>query len=112
MARTEPLLRELDAALPDRPFHLELWDGSTLPATNGGGPLFRARSKDVVAHAVRAPGQLGLGRAYVSGALEVDDLDAVLALLDEWRPPRIGVRERARLIGSALRAAGPMRPPR
>jgi cyclopropane-fatty-acyl-phospholipid synthase len=69
MARTEPLLRELSAALPDRPFHLELWDGSSLPATNGGGPTFRARSKAGVAHAVRAPGQLGLGRAYVSGAL-------------------------------------------
>jgi cyclopropane-fatty-acyl-phospholipid synthase len=112
MARTEPLLRELDAALPDRPFHVQLWDGTTLPATNGGGPTFRARSVEAVGHAVRAPGQLGLGRAYVSGALEVDDLDAVLALLDEWRPPPIGLREKARLIGSALRAAGPMRPPR
>src|SRR4051812_14022565 len=111
MARTEPLPRELDAPLPDRPFHPGLWDGSSLPATNGGGPTFRARSKAAVAHAVRAPGQLGLGRAYVSGALEVDDLDAVLALLDEWRPPPLGVREKARLIGSALRAAGPMRPP-
>jgi cyclopropane-fatty-acyl-phospholipid synthase len=112
MARTEPLLRELDAALPDRPFHLELWDGSALPPTNGGGPTFRARSAEAVGHAVRAPGQLGLGRAYVSGALEVDDLDAVLALLDSWQPPALGVREKARLIGAALLAAGPMRPPR
>jgi cyclopropane-fatty-acyl-phospholipid synthase len=112
MARTELLLRELDAALPDRPFRLELWDGSALPPTNGGGPTFRARSAQAVGHAVLAPGQLGLGRAYVSGALEVDDLDAVLALLDSWQPPPLGVREKARLIGAALLAAGPMRPPR
>ena len=112
MARTEPLLRELDAALPDRPFHLELWDGTRLPATNGGGPTFRARSKDAVAHVVRAPGQLGLGRAYASGAIEVDDLDAVLALLDGWSPPPLGLREKARLMALAVRAAGPMRPPR
>jgi cyclopropane-fatty-acyl-phospholipid synthase len=111
-ARTQSLLRELDAALPDRPFRLELWDGSTLPPTNGGGPTFRARSAQAVGHVVLAPGQLGLGRAYVSGTLEVDDLDAVLALLDSWQPPPIGLREKTRLIGSALLAAGPMRPPR
>jgi cyclopropane-fatty-acyl-phospholipid synthase len=112
MARTQMLLREIDAALPDRPFRLELWDGSTLPPTNGGGPTFSARSAAAVAHALRAPGQLGLGRAYVSGALEVDDLDAVLKLFDEWRPAALGTKEKARLIGAALLAAGPTRPPR
>src|SRR5215207_2063251 len=110
MARTEPLLRELDAALPDRPFHLELWDGSTLPATNGGGPTFRARSAAAVGHAVRAPGQLGLGRAYVSGALEVDDLDAVLALLDSWQPPPLDRATQGRLALAAVRATGLRRP--
>jgi cyclopropane-fatty-acyl-phospholipid synthase len=113
MARTEPFLRELETALPDRPFHVELWDGSRLPATNGGGgPTFRARSATAVAHAVRAPGQLGLGRAYVSGALDVDDLDAVLTLLDEWSPPPLDLREKLRLAATALLAAGPVRPPR
>jgi cyclopropane-fatty-acyl-phospholipid synthase len=112
MARTQMLLREIDAALPDRPFRLELWDGSTLPPTNGGGPTFRARSAAAVAHAVRAPGQLGLGRAYVSGALEVDDLDAVLKLFDEWHPAPLGTKDKARLLGAALLAAGPTLPPR
>jgi cyclopropane-fatty-acyl-phospholipid synthase len=111
MARTEPFLRELETALPDRPFHVELWDGSRLPATNGGGPTFSARSATAVAHAVRSPGQLGLGRAYVSGALDVDDLDAVLKLLDEWSPPPLDLREKLRLAATALLAAGPLRPP-
>ncbi len=108
---TEPLIREIERALPERPFQIELWDGSRIPSTNGGGPTFTARSKDAVAYAVSAPGQLGLGRAYVSGAIEVDDLDGVIALLNEWKPPPIGVVEKARLITAALRAAGLRRPP-
>ena len=40
--------------------------------------MFSARSPRAVAHALLAPGQLGLSRAYVSGELEVDDIDAVL----------------------------------
>ena len=44
---------------------------------------------------LRAPGQLGLGRAYVAGALEVDDVDKVLELLDGYSPPPIDVRAKA-----------------
>jgi cyclopropane-fatty-acyl-phospholipid synthase len=108
---TEPLLKEIERAFPERPFTVELWDGGRLPSTNGGGPTFTARSKDALAYAVAAPGQLGLGRAYVSGAIEVDDLDAVIALLNEWKPPPVKGLEKARLITAALRAAGIRRPP-
>ena len=93
LSRPQPLLRELDQALPDRPFSVRLWDGSTLPATNGGGPTFEVRSPDALAHALLSPGQLGLGRAYVSGELDVDDLDAVLEVLAEWQAPPIERRE-------------------
>jgi cyclopropane-fatty-acyl-phospholipid synthase len=87
------------------------WDGTRLPSTNGGGPEFRVRSPDALAHVLRAPGQLGLGRAYVSGALEVDDVDAALELLDSWQPPPLDGRARARLALAAARAAGIRRPP-
>ena len=64
MSRTEPLRQALEEALPDRPFRVELWDGTVLPPTNGhGGPTFRVRSQKALAHALRSPGQLGLGRA-------------------------------------------------
>jgi cyclopropane-fatty-acyl-phospholipid synthase len=109
---TKPLVREIERAFPERPFSIELWDGSRIPPTNGGGPTFRARSKDALAYAVAAPGQLGIGRAYVSGAIEVDDMDAVIAVLNDWKPPPLGTATKARLIGAALRAAGPRRPPR
>jgi cyclopropane-fatty-acyl-phospholipid synthase len=83
-----------------------------LPSTAGDGPHFRARTPRAIAHAVRAPGQLGLGRAYVAGDLEVDDLDAVVSLLRGWSPPALDRGARARLLLAALRACGAVRPPR
>jgi cyclopropane-fatty-acyl-phospholipid synthase len=112
LARTDPLRNELGRALPERPFSVELWDGTRLEATNGSGPTFRVRSPAALAHALRAPGQLGLGRAYVSGELEVDDLDGVLELLDGWQPPPLDRAARARLALAAARGCGLQRPPR
>jgi cyclopropane-fatty-acyl-phospholipid synthase len=106
-----PLATEIERAFPERPFTIELWDGSRIPATNGDGPTFRARSRDALAYAVTAPGQLGLGRAYVSGEIEIDDIDRVIDVLNQWKPPPVGAATKARLITAALRAAGVRRPP-
>jgi cyclopropane-fatty-acyl-phospholipid synthase len=110
-ARTGPLRRELERALPERPFAIAFWDGSTLPSSTSDGPTFSVRSPGAIAHALRAPGQLGLGRAYVSGTLAVDDLDAALMLLDGWKAPTLDRTARARLAIAALRAAGVTKPP-
>lgn len=112
LARTGPLRRELERALPERPFTIAFWDGTRLPSTNGGGPTFSVRSPRAVAHALRAPGQLGLGRAYVSGELEVDDLDALVDdVLGSWKPPPIDLSAKRRLAVAAVRAAGVTKPP-
>jgi cyclopropane-fatty-acyl-phospholipid synthase len=112
LARPRPLARELEHALPDRPFTVEFWNGERVPSTNGGGgPLFRVRSPRAVAHALAAPGQLGIGRAYVSGELEVSDLDDVLRLLNTWKPPPLDRAHKAKLALAAVRAAGITRPP-
>jgi cyclopropane-fatty-acyl-phospholipid synthase len=108
---TEPLRRELAATLPDRPFTLTFWDGTELPATNGGGPALHVRSPAALAHALRRPGQLGLGRAYVSGDIEVDDLDEAMAVVLKYDPPPIDRAAQLRLALAAARAMGPMRPP-
>jgi cyclopropane-fatty-acyl-phospholipid synthase len=82
---------------------------------NGGGrrgPIFTVRSPKAIAHVVRAPGELGLGRAYVAGDLEVDDLDRVIDLIDDFEEPRIDRAARARLAVAALRACGLTIPPR
>ncbi len=112
LARTEPLRRELERALPERPFALRFWDGAELPATAAGGPIFTARSPAAVAHLLRAPGQLGLGRAYAAGELEADDLDRVIGLLDSFRAPALDYATRLRLVAAAVRACGLTRPPR
>jgi cyclopropane-fatty-acyl-phospholipid synthase len=108
---TEPLRRELAATLPDRPFTVTFWDGTELPATNGGGPALHVRSPAALAHALRAPGQLGIGRAYVSGAIEVDDIDEAMAAILNFKPPPIDRAAQLRLALAAARAMGPVKPP-
>ena len=110
-ARTEPLCREIERALPDRPFAIEFWDGGKVPPSNGAGPTLLFRSPRAIAHVLRSPGQLGLGRAYVYGDIDTDDLDGVIALIGRWHAPPIPPRQRARLLAAALRAAGVQRPP-
>ncbi len=111
--RTGRLRREIGSALPERPFAVRFWDGTELPATSGNGraPTFSVRSPQAIAHVLRAPGQLGLGRAYVSGLLEPDDLDGVVRLLDAWKPPPLDAATRARLALAAVSATGLTRPP-
>jgi cyclopropane-fatty-acyl-phospholipid synthase len=115
MALSSPaaLRDELARSLPDRPFTVEFWDGSTLPPTNGASATtFRVKSPQALAHALRAPGQLGIGRAYVSGALDVDSLDDTLELLDAWKPPSLDFKAKARLAGAAVRSTGLVMPPK
>jgi cyclopropane-fatty-acyl-phospholipid synthase len=109
---TAPLREALAEALPERPFRVELWDGSELPPTSDDGPVFSVRSPVALGHMLRAPGQLGLGRAYVAGALDVDDVDKVLALLDGYDPPPVDARAKARLAAAAVRAGALRRLPR
>jgi cyclopropane-fatty-acyl-phospholipid synthase len=110
-ANTAPLRREIENRLPQRPFTIEFWDGSRVPSNAGDGPVFRVRSPRAIAHALRAPGQLGLGRAYVSGELEVDDVDAVIRVLDGWQPPSLDGADKRALMAAAVRAMGIVKPP-
>jgi cyclopropane-fatty-acyl-phospholipid synthase len=112
LSRPASLRAELDAALPDRPFRVRFWDGHELAPTNGhGGPTLHVRGPQALAHILRAPGQLGIGRAYVSGALDVDDLDAALKLLASWSPPALDNKTRAKLALAAIKGVGLTTPP-
>jgi cyclopropane-fatty-acyl-phospholipid synthase len=105
------LRAELERSFPERPFAVRFWDGSAVEAT-APGPTFSVRSPRAIAHILRAPGELGLARAYVQGLLEVDDIDGAIAVVEDWRPPRLGPRRWAGLAVGALRAMGPVVPPR
>jgi cyclopropane-fatty-acyl-phospholipid synthase len=102
---TDELRTALAQALPDRPFELQLWDGTSLPSTNGdGGPVFRITSPTALGHVLRSPGQLGLGRAYVSGGIDVDDMDKALAVIGTWQPPAIDNKQKLAIAKGALKA--------
>jgi cyclopropane-fatty-acyl-phospholipid synthase len=109
-SRTDALRRRIEGAFPDRPFTIELWDGSRVPSTRHG-PTITVRSQRAIGHLLRSPGELGLGRAYVCGEIDVDDLDGVIALLGRWHPPPLSLRQRLRFGAAALRAAGLHRRP-
>jgi cyclopropane-fatty-acyl-phospholipid synthase len=111
-ARTAALRREIEAALPRRPFALRFWDGSGVEATEPEAPTFTFRSPIALAHVVRAPGELGLGRAYAAGLLQVDDLDAALRIVDTFEAPPLSPGRQARLAAALVRACGLVVPPR
>jgi cyclopropane-fatty-acyl-phospholipid synthase len=111
-AQTFALRRELEQALPHRPFAVRFWDGTELRATEAPAPTFDVRSPRALASVLRAPGELGLGRAYVAGLLEVDDLDGALRIVDTFEPPPLSLRQQARLALAVVRASGLVVPPK
>lgn len=112
LGRTALLRRELEAALPRRPFALRFWDGNGIEATEPEAPTLTMRTPEALAHLLRAPGELGLGRAYVAGLIEVDDLDRALLIVDTFEPPPLSAKAKARLAWSLVRACGLVAPPR
>ena len=76
-------------------------------ATVADGPTFFVRAPSALAHFLRAPGTLGLGRAYVDGSLAVDDLDSAFEVVDTWEPPPMSASDRVRLGLTLAAAAAP-----
>jgi cyclopropane-fatty-acyl-phospholipid synthase len=120
--RTQPgvagaAARTLDALaggrLRELPVTLSFWDGSRLPTA--GAPAVVIRDPVAVAHVLHQPSELGLARAWVSGALDVEgDLEPLLRLRDRMSGIALSRAERARLALAALKVAGPRavrRPP-
>ena len=91
--------------IAELPVTLRFWDGSVL---DGGAPVIEVRDPVAIAHILHAPGQMGLARAWVAGALDVEDvadLEAILRLRSfkvELTP-----RDIARLFAAAVRIVGP-----
>ncbi len=111
-ARTAPLRRELEAALSRRPFAISFWDGSAVAATEADAPTFSIHSPEAIAQFIRAPGELGLGRAYVLGLIDVDDIDKALRIVDTFDAPKLSPAQIAKLGGAVVAACGLVRPPR
>ena len=88
------------------PVTLRFWDGSVL---DGGEPVVEVRDPAAIAHILHAPGQMGLARAWVTGALDVeddDDLEAILRLRATFKAHLTPI-DLARLAAAAVRIVGP-----
>jgi cyclopropane-fatty-acyl-phospholipid synthase len=96
----------------DLPVAIRAFDGTTVGPTDAAATLV-VRSSNALTRLVQAPGELGFGRAFVTGELDVEgDIFAALALRD--RLPTVRLRGRqwidaARIVGPA--ALRPLRPP-
>src|SRR6188474_2037796 len=112
----QPIVRRLLGT--DPPVLIRFWDGSTVgPST--AATTIAVTSPAAIRHLVWAPNELGLGRAYVSGSLELEgDIYDLLALRDsiaathEDADMALGVRGWAELLPAAwkLKLVG-RRPP-
>ena len=93
----------------DRPIRFEFWDGTSLgPADAPATVLFR--SPRALRRLLFAPGELGLGRAYVAGELDVrGDFEAVLSLGDDRTDLNFGLGGAADALRAVL-ATGAFRP--
>ena len=90
----------------DLPVAIQGYDGSRVGPVDAPARIV-IRSPDALGRIVRAPGELGFGRAYVAGELDVEgDIFAVLALRDhlpeirlsrqQWADARAASRGRTR----------------
>lgn len=109
-----PLLTVALGAAPP-PVRFEFWDGSSLAPRDGRtiGSVI-VRSKEALAHMVWAPGELGLVRAYVSGALDfTGDIFTVLRTLQQGAPndARLGAEAAVRALDAAARVGALRRKP-
>ena len=98
-----PLLIDLLGAEPA--VRVVLWDGSAFGRAGPVGTV-TVRSPDALRHMLWAPGELGLARAYVSGALDVDgDMIRVLEVLRDAPTRSAGPVDRIRGAGQVVQAA-------
>ncbi|WP_026874928.1 SAM-dependent methyltransferase [Jiangella gansuensis] len=100
------------------PLAIRTWDGSR--AGPDGGPTVVVNSRRALRRLLWQPDEIGLGRAWVAGELDVEgDLDTALTRLDHMLReltvrPRLTAAERAEVVGLAvvLGAVGPpLKPP-
>src|SRR3954451_10511005 len=73
-ALVEPVVERIDRRAPGaRDFVLRFWDGSEVPPPTGvdAGLTLVVRRPEALSYALRQPNELGLGRAWVTGALSL-----------------------------------------
>jgi cyclopropane-fatty-acyl-phospholipid synthase len=85
----------------DSPVAFRSWDGERAGPPDAAATVV-INSPDALTRVVQAPGQLGLGRAYVAGDIDVEgDIFAVLDLPEVVGGIHLDARQWAQLVGMA-----------
>jgi cyclopropane-fatty-acyl-phospholipid synthase len=91
------------------PFRVRFWDGSAIGPDDAKATIV-VRSPRALRRIASAPGELGIGRAYVSGDLDLEgDLATVLAVGDSRADFHVGFAGWTRATRAAV-MAGALRP--
>ena len=109
-AKREPVAEVIASLLKthaglDLPVRLRAWDGSEAgPQGPKAGPVAVLRSPNALRRMLWRPGELGLARAYISGALDVEgDLtDGLRQVLGRTGHPKTPMNARVALARTAL----------
>jgi cyclopropane-fatty-acyl-phospholipid synthase len=105
-----PVVERIDRRAPGaRDFGLRFWDGSEVPPppTADDEHTLVVRDPVALAYALRQPNELGFGRAWVTGALDVDgDLERGLALRDRFGGLRLSAADRLAALRAVARLGG------
>ena len=119
MATVAERLRPLVVAMlgSEPQIRIRMWDGSAL-GPDGSAATLTVRSPVAIRRLVYAPNELGLGRAYVAGELDIDgDIYSALALRDvmgardEHVEVKLGPRDWATAVAAAARVGALGLPP-
>jgi cyclopropane-fatty-acyl-phospholipid synthase len=88
-----------------RTFAIRLWDGSEVQPPGGVSPVATfVVSRAAVARVLREPNEVGLGRAWVSGELDVEgDLEQALQAGEAMRGLSLGARDKVAALAAARR---------
>ena len=112
VASTAQLRRELEAALPDRPFALELWDGTRVPATAGTPSPSTPARRTPRPTCCAPPASSAWAGPTCPGRSSPTTWTRRWSCSTRGSRRRLDRATRARLALAAARACGPMRPPR
>jgi cyclopropane-fatty-acyl-phospholipid synthase len=106
--RFAPLAARFERRLPGGlPFAVRFWDGSELRPEDGegSGDTLMVRDLRALAYIVTAPNQLGLGRAWVVGDLDLEgDLERVPRAGEMFHTLRLGIGDKLASLAAALRS--------
>jgi cyclopropane-fatty-acyl-phospholipid synthase len=92
----------IEAMIGNVPVELKFWDGTSIGPPDGPGTIV-VKSPDALRRIIWAPGELGVGRAFVAGDLDVEG--DVFALISTLRPAGVELRRELSAVPAALRAA-------